>query len=253
MVNAKKSEWTVKEVAAMTGLTVRALHHYDEIGLVSPRRDVNDYRKYGQQDLQRLHEVRVYRELELDLAQIRILLSDNGRPRSEVLQEQRAALEARIEKLMDLSSALDKAAQAERAGIRLTPRELFEVFGDFDPSAYVDEVQARWSGDRTDESRARTRSYSKAQWQVLKAEGARLNEAMAAVMQDGEGAASQRAVAIAEKMRLHIDRRFYPCPRAHHAVLAVMYTEDRRFEATYEATAAGRAAGRRGGQRGGAP
>ncbi len=239
---SEKTRWLVKEVAALTGLTVRTLHHYDEIGLVVPARDANGYRVYVQDDLARLQQVRVYRELELDLDAIKAIVNAPDSDRSITLQRQHAAIEQRIEKLMAIASSVEYAMEAERAGLRLTPREMFEVFGDFDPTAYNDEVAERWSGERLDESRRRTRRYTKADWLRIKSEAAGLNDELAALMKAEVPAAAPEAIAIAEKMRLHIDRWFYPCPAEHHGRLAAMYTEDPRFEATYEKVAPGFAA-----------
>lgn len=238
---------TVKQVARLTGLTVRTLHHWDEIGLVRPRRDPNGYRAYDAEDLARLQEVRVYQELDLDLDRIRTLLADPGRDRSAVLVQQRDALERRVERLMALMGTLEHTLEAERAGVRLSPQQLFEAFGDFDPTAYTDEVDARWGQDdagaaQVAESRRRTRGYGPDDWRQIKAEAKGLNQDMAAHMGSGAAPTSPEAVALAERMRQHIDRWFYACTPAMHRTLAASYTDDPRFERHYEQVAEGLAA-----------
>ncbi|MGZ8819478.1 MAG: MerR family transcriptional regulator, partial [Mycobacterium sp.] len=80
---------TVGAVAALTGVSVRTLHHYDHIGLVVPRvRTPAGYRGYTDADIERLHVVLVYRAVGLQLEDIRALLDDDGADALEHLRRQ---------------------------------------------------------------------------------------------------------------------------------------------------------------------
>jgi hypothetical protein len=112
----------------------------------------------------------------------------------------------------------------------MTKEEMFEVFGDFDPSKYEDEVKERWGDtDAYKESKKRTARYRKQDWEKIKAEGQEIGEQFAALMTAGVKASDKRAMEVAEKHRLHIDRWFYPCSHQMHRGLGEMYVADARF------------------------
>ena len=137
-------------------------------------------------------------------------------------------------------AAVEKAMEARSMGINLTPEERFEVFGDFDPDQHSAEVEERWGDtDAYRESARRTRSYTKADWQRIKAEGQAATDKLLAAMHAGLPADSAEAMDGAEAHRLQIDRAFYPCSYEMHVGLAEMYLADPRFTATYEKVAPG--------------
>jgi hypothetical protein len=110
--------------------------------------------------------------------------------------------------------------------------------GDHGPQAA--EAQARWGHtDAYRESAKRTQSYSKADWDRIKAETEAIERGFAEAMTGGELAESARAMDLAERARLQIDGSFYPCSHAMHVKLAEMYTADARFRAHYDDRAEG--------------
>lgn len=117
----------------------------------------------------------------------------------------------------------------------MTKEEMFEVFGDFDPSEYEDEVKDRWGDtDAYKESARRTARYTKEDWARFKAESEQVNSAIVALMDEGVAPEDPRAMDAVDRHRLQIDRWFYPCSRQMHAALGEMYIADPRFTATYE-------------------
>ena len=86
---------TVKQLAAISGVTVRTLHHYDEIGLLKPAHTgENGYRYYGRRELLRLQQILFHRELGITLSEIADLLAREGDDQVGVLMRQRERLEA---------------------------------------------------------------------------------------------------------------------------------------------------------------
>jgi len=226
---------TVSQVARTSGVTVRTLHHYDEIGLLSPSsRSAAGYRLYLDPDLERLQEILFYRELGFALDEIRGMAERPDHNREAALRHQRALLSSRVTHLEAMIDAVDAALEAERSGFKMSKEEMFEVFGDFDPKAYEEEVEERWSGPLLAESKRRTGRYGKEQWKAIKAEEKEIGDAFAASLASGADPASAEARAVAERHRLHIDRWFYPCPHPMHAGLAQMYVADARFAAYWE-------------------
>ncbi|MGY1747085.1 MerR family transcriptional regulator [Blastococcus sp. SYSU D00695] len=231
----------VGEVAARTGVTVRTLHHYDRIGLLSPSgRSAAGYRQYSAADLDRLHQVLVYRELGFGLEEVATLLDDPDADPLEHLRRQHRLLQDRLAADQQLLAAVEKEMEARQMGISLTPEERFEVFGEHDPQRYEAEVRERWGEtDAYAESRRRTRGYTKDDWLRIKADGEELTRRMAAALRDGVAPDSAPAMDLAEEHRQQITRDFYDCPPEMHAGLGRMYVEDERFTATYEAVAPG--------------
>jgi DNA-binding transcriptional MerR regulator len=233
--------WKVGELAARTGLTVRTLHHYDEIGLLSPGdRSHAGYRRYDDADIERLQRILFFRELGFGLDEIRKVMADGGTDASAHLRRQHAMLLDRIARLKRMAAAVEKAMEARTMGINLTPEERLEVFGDFDPDEHAAEVEERWGDtDAYRESARRTASYTKADWQRMKEESAAPVDQLAAAMRAGAPSDSVEAMDAAEAHRQHISRWFYECTPAIHVGLAEMYVADPRFTATYEKVAPG--------------
>ena len=135
-------EESVGQVAKAAGVTVRTLHHYDEIGLLSPSgRSAAGYRRYDDADLDRLQLIRYYRELGFPLDEITAILDDPASDPTAHLRRQHELLTGRIGKLQDMVAAIELAMEARRMNIKLTPEERFEVFGDHDPDQYADEAR----------------------------------------------------------------------------------------------------------------
>ena len=232
---------TVGAVARLAGVTVRTLHHYDEIGLLkaSGRSDAG-YRRYADADLDRLQRILFYRELGFGLDEIKTVMTDGDADAIGHLRRQHAMLLDRIGRLKRMATAVEKAMEARTMGISLTPEERFEVFGDHDPDAYAAEVTERWGDtDAYRESRRRTARYTKADWERIKAQGQEAIEQVVGAMSAGKPAGSPQAMAGAEAHRRQIDDAFYECSYEMHVGLAEMYLADPRFTATYERIAPG--------------
>ena len=228
-----KRTYLVKEVAALSGVTVRALHHYDELGLLTPNaRTAAGYRLYSDDDLLRLQQILIGRELGLSLEAIRRSLDDPGFDRRAALIAQRAELAARAERAEDMVRAIDAALAAlEEAEDREdTKVDYRKIFDGFDHTQYEDEVKQRWGNtDSYKKSKQRWDSYTEADLMRLKQEqGAIYLEAFAA-LQAGVAPDDPRAMDVAERHRLSFDRWFYPCSHKMHASIADMWEADTRY------------------------
>jgi DNA-binding transcriptional MerR regulator len=229
---------TVSEVAELTGVTVRALHHYDELGLLCPsERSEAGYRLYSYDDLARLREILIWRRLGFSLNEIRSLLDDPGHDRLAALERQRDLVDAEIDRLGALAVAVQEAIDAELSGTRLEETNMFEGF---DPSEYEDEARERWGHTEAyQESARRTQGYGQAEWDAIRREGAEIVNELVALMRAGEPATGAPARALAERHREHLSRWFYPCSPQMHRGLAEMYVADERFRRNYEHEAEG--------------
>jgi DNA-binding transcriptional MerR regulator len=235
------SGWSVGEVAAMTASTVRTLHHYDALGLVSPSgRTAAGHRRYQQADLERLQQVLFYRALGFGLDAVAELLDDpDADPMGHLLRQQELLAE-RAERLRLMAQAVATAIRARQSGVALTPEEMFEVFGDIDPTQYADEARERWGETEAyAESTRRTSRYTKDDWARIKAATEDLERRFAAAQAAGEPADGTVAMDLAEEHRRQIHDTYYDLSYAMHRGLAAMYVDDPRFAQHYDDVAPG--------------
>ena len=236
----------VGAVARLAGITVRTLHHYDQIGLLRPAgRSEAGYRRYTDADLERLQQILFYRELGFALDEIGSVMAerngtDGDATPSDHLRRQHALLLDRIARLQRMARAVEKALEARTMGISLTPEERLEVFGDFDPEEHAAEVEERWGDtDAYRESRRRAASYGKADWTRIRDDMHAITQRIVAAQAAGLPADSDEAMDAVEAHRQQISRDFYACSYDLHRGVAELYVSDPRFTATYEKIAPG--------------
>jgi DNA-binding transcriptional MerR regulator len=227
---------SVGEVATLASVSVRTLHHYDELGLLTPSvRSGAGYRLYSDADVATLQQVLFFKELGFALGDIVKIMHDPKFDRLEALQMQRRMLQDKAAQLTLMAEAVDAAIDAQKGGVTLDPKDMLEVFGEFDPSQYEEEVKERWGDtDAYAQSASRTKRYTKDDWARYKAEAEANGVAMKALYDAGVAPDDPRATDVAENARLLIDRWFYDCSREMHCSLGEMYVLDPRFKANYE-------------------
>jgi DNA-binding transcriptional MerR regulator len=231
----------VGAVSKLVGVSVRTLHHYDEIALVVPSgRTPKGYRTYSSADVERLHQVLTYRELGFPLEVIAALLDDPAVDAMAHLRRQRELLGERIDHLHAMAAAVDKMMEAKKMGMQLTPEEQREIFGDNWPGEeYAEEAEQRWGEtDEWKQSQQRTASFTKDDWKAVKEETDLLEADLAAAMQRGVSPDSPEAGVLAERHRASIER-YYDCGYEMQVNLAEMYIADERFAKHYNDIADG--------------
>lgn len=226
---ADEKTYKVKEVALVTGVSVRTLHYYDEIGLLTPRdRTSAGYRLYVEDDLLRLQQILIARSIGLSLEEIRRSLDDPNFDYAHSLRQQRALLADRLTETHKMIAAIDTTL----ADLGNSKREInFEaIFDGFDPQVYEDEVQEQW-GDTNQyaQSAARTRNYTDADWRAIKMELDQIWTDAADAMNAGKVSDSAVVLAIVESHRRYICRWFYELSPVMHVQLADMWNSDERF------------------------
>jgi len=227
---------TVGAVAALTGVSVRTLHHYDHIGLVVPSvRTSTGYRGYTDADIERLHLVLVYRSVGMPLDEIRALLDDPGADELEHLRRQHTLLLEQADRLQHTIKAVEELMNAHQQGIQLTAEEQIEIFGTTAFSEeYAAEAEERWGEtDAWKQSQQRVSRLSKQDWVAIKAEGDALLDALAQAKRDGLEPGSDAANELAARHRASIER-FYDCGDQMHRNLVQMYLADERFTRYYD-------------------
>ncbi|TMR87948.1 MerR family transcriptional regulator [Nonomuraea basaltis] len=233
--------FSVGQVARLAGITVRTLHHYDEIGLLTPgERTHAGYRRYTDADLVRLQQILLYRELGFPLEEIAVILDEPHADELTHLRRQHELLTRRAQHLDTVIAAVERAIQAHTMNIPLTPEERFDIFGDFRPEDHDAEAERRWGDSHLyAQSRRRVAGYTKADWLELKAEAAAINDDLVAAYEAGLPADGEPAMDLAERHRGHITRWFYDCDHDIHRCLGDLYVDDPRFTAAFDALAPG--------------
>lgn len=216
----------VSEVAKLTGVTVRTLHYYDQIGLLKPSK-VTDagYRLYSEADLEILQQILFFRELDFPLSDIQDILSNPAFDREAALQNHRALLLQKRSRIDNLISLVDQTLKGETD----------MSFKQFDASEfenskqkYAEEAKKRWgSTDAYAQYEQKTKDYDDPQWKLLNGEGAEI------MRQFGEirhlDPASSEAQALVKKWQDFITANFYTCTKPILSCLGQMYIDDERF------------------------
>lgn len=224
----------IKSVAALTGLSVRTLHHYDAVGLLVPsHRTAAGHRLYTDADLARLQLVLVRRALGFSLDEIRRSLDEPGFDLREALQHQRRELTRHRKKVDQTLRAVDAALAALGGEHPAEGRKT--MFEGIDPKLLEQEAEQKWGQTpQFRESRRRTQRYTQADWAALQREAGVIYAELAVAAREGASPKSARVQALVERHRAHLDRWFYPCDRAMHGRLADGYEADERFAKTMD-------------------
>jgi DNA-binding transcriptional MerR regulator len=221
--------YPVGKVAGLAGVTVRTLHHYDEIGLLSPSgRSSAGYRSYSDAELDRLQRILFYRELGFSLEAIATIVDDPGTDAQAHLKRQRELLTGRIEQLNRMVAAVERAMEANAMGNALTPEEKFEVFGGFTgPEGYAEQAVRRW-GDTPEWEAGQTAvaSMSKQDWIDSDAARQEWVRRLTSMLDSGEPAASVAAMDLAEEHRAMLGRFIGECGYEMHRNIAELYVSD---------------------------
>ncbi len=221
--------YTIKQVSEASGATIRALQHYDRIGLLRPgSRSSSGYRLYQDEDLLRLQQVLLLKSMGFGLKDIACMLSDAGTDREAALRKHRGMLIDRLGQMNRLICLVDRSLEAIREGRKEMMKELFEGF---DHEGHKQEAK-RLYGEAFEESERRTSKYDRKQWEQFKAEQKRLMEEILAAR--AKGSEDPIVLDLMGKHRAGITKWFYDCTLDIFEGLADLYVQDARFTKTYE-------------------
>lgn len=229
----------INEVAKLTGVTVRALHYYDEIGLLKPSRITEaGYRLYDREALTALQQILFFRELDFSLQEIREITGRPGYDRREALEKHREILLKKKERLEGLIGLVDRTLKGEddMSFQEFDKTEIEEM-----KEKYAAEVRERWGGTAAyQEEREKTAKYDADKWNAVNNEGAALMRAFAEHRSEApESAAVQELVC---RWKDYITNNFYRCTDEILAGLGTMYVNDKRFADNIDKNGAGTAA-----------
>ena len=225
-------EYSVKQLAQMAGISVRTLHHYDEIGLLEPaHRTRAGYRKYGGEELSRLQQILFYRELDFPLKEIAEILDSPEFDAVEALRRHKAALLSRRKRLTQLISTIDKTIAKETEGAPMSHEELYKGIPKEKAQAWRKEAKDKW-GSAVDRSEEYLKSLGKQEFDELKAGFAQCWQTLVD-MSDGDPESAEVQAEV--EKHYHYIRRFWgtagsPDDQAQQYVgLGELYKADSRY------------------------
>lgn len=231
---------TVGQVSTRLGVTVRALHHWDDIGLARPSlRTTARYRLYTAGDLERLHRIVVYRELGLGLDRIQAILDDSTVDVPDALRAQRAQVAHRIDRLQQLRAGLDRMIAAHERGLLLTVEQQAAIFGPQWNPDWPAQARQRY-GDTTQWQQYAERSAARSpeEWQAIADTVADLDRALGDAMDAGVVPGSPEANQLVERHR-EVFASYFPLTRQMQVCLGRMFETDPAFAAHYDGIRAG--------------
>lgn len=214
----------IKEFAEFTGVSVRTLHYYDEIGLLQPAHvdRATGYRYYDEASLLRMQEILFYRELDFSLKSIGKILSSPDYDKTKALGEQKQLLTLKKQRLERLISAIDQAMKGEN---------VMKAFDNTEFETYKAEAQQRWGNtDAYREHAEKTKGYSKDKFSALAADMDLIFGEFALCMKNGAAPEDREAQELVKKLQDHITDNYYTCTNPILSGLGQMYVADERFQ-----------------------
>lgn len=230
-------EYTISEVAQLSSVSERTLRYYDELGLVSPKRDKGQhYRLYTQEDLNHLQTVLFYRELDFNLASIKAMMNNPGYSKLKALEDQKERLLERRERLDSLLHTLDTTLAEQRGETTMSDKERFEGLKknmiEENENKFGKEIRTRYGEQTVAKSNAQMMGMDEKTYNEMQETSALLLQKLEQAHNSGDC----RSALAQEVARLHKRWLAYTWPtynKQAHANLMQMYVDDERFNAYY--------------------
>ena len=223
--------YKINEVSKLTGVSIRMLHHYDKIKLLEPsKRTDSNYRMYNDDDIARLYQILLFKELEFPLQEIKQILDDKDFNREEALKVQRNLIFEKKQRLERILESIDDTI--ESLGGNVMSKDNFKAFGYEEvkkhQEKYKEETEKRYGkSDAYRESQGKTSKYSKNDWENIMQEAGAIYEELYKLMD--KDPSDEKVQELIQKWRNHITTNFYNCTIEIFRGLALMYVGDERF------------------------
>ncbi len=222
----------VKKIADFTGVSVRTLHYYDEIGLLKPSfvDEENGYRYYSEKEAERIQEILFYRELDFSLMQIKKIIFSPDYDKKEALKEQKSLLILKKERLERIITALENVEKGEEIMD-------FKAFDETEIENHKSEVKERWGNTQAyKESLEKSADYGDI------ADGINtIMKAFGDTKQSGASADSEAVQCLVKQLQDFITKTQYTCTSEILLCLGEMYVDDKRFKTNIDKYSIGNA------------
>ncbi|MEZ4749412.1 MAG: MerR family transcriptional regulator [Bdellovibrionota bacterium] len=238
MSTKPKKTYKINELAKLSGVSVRTLRFYDEIGLLKPAYSgENGYRYYEKEQLLLLQQILFYRELDFELSEIGHLLSATDFDKKEALRTHRKYLEKEAQRFEVLIQTLDRTLSHLEKETPMRDKEMYEGF--FDPKRqkkYEAELVDRYGShaeDHIKESRKRTKNWKKGDYEDVAKAYDRLHRAFTEALKDGKKASDPEVQSLVSE-HYNVVNRFWTPDRTAYIGLGSLYCEHKDFRRLYD-------------------
>lgn len=237
-------EYTIKQLAELSGISKRALRYYDALGLLSPVRRENGYRCYDSSHIDRLQQILLYREMGFALEEIGRIIDDPAHDQLRALEAQLTALQRQRDRLDLLIGNVTRTILNAKGEVYMSDKEKLQGFGkklaEANEKAYGAEIRAKYGDDVIDASNRKLESLTEEKYSDITALEQKIKELLAEAVKTGDAGcdAAQKACALHREWLSH----YWPdglYTAQMHRNMAEMYLADERFKSYYEAIADG--------------
>ncbi len=229
--------YSIKQLSDIAGISKRTLRWYEQQGLLEPIREHNGYRKYGSDEVKRLQQILLYRELGFELKDMPELLDKNGIGLLEKLKWQLGALKKRKDHIEALIKNVEATIKAEEKGLTMKDEERFKAFKqktlEENEQKYGKEIREKYGEDQVKASNEKFKALTKVQHEELELLNKDIATTLKAAVQTGD-VESELAKQVVEMHKSWL-MFYWPSysPEQHRGVTQ-MYVEDERFKKYYE-------------------
>ena len=222
--------YKVKDIADIVGTSVRTLHHYDDIGLLTPDSVTEKgYSLYSLENLERLQQILFFKELDFNLNEIKEILDNPNFDKKEALNNHKKLLEEKVRRLKRIINTVDNTLNNMEEGIAMNEKIMFDGFNSDEINKYKEEVKDKYGKtDAYREYKNKTFNYKKGDWNNLNKEMLDIFKRISDKMDLDPG--SNEVQELVEEWRNYISKNLYNCSKQIFKSLGEMYVCDERFK-----------------------
>lgn len=218
--------YLIKKVSEISGVSVRTLHHYDEIGLLSPEKHDNGYRYYSEEDMSFLQMILFYKYLGFSLKQIKGLLKQEEEEVLSHLKTQLVLMKKEEQRLLTLIDTLEKTIESQERKVTMSTREKFKGFTYQDNQKYKRAAIEMYGKEVVEQAAEK----QKGKEQEI-ADG--FNEIFFAFSENrskGSSPASKENTDLAEKLHKHLCKYSFDCSIDVFSSIGYGYAQNEEFK-----------------------
>ncbi|OFS24573.1 MerR family transcriptional regulator [Brevibacterium sp. HMSC07C04] len=233
-MNSEEEHFSVGEVARQFGITVRTLHHWEELGLVSPSaRSRSNYRIYTRADLETIQQIMIYRATGMRLTAVKDVLN-SGTDHIAHLRRQREILTSQMQQTEEMLRAIDRLIAKETSTVKPSLNEIGEILGEARFAEHHAQAEETY-GDTDDWSisQQRTAAWSHDDWAANKSRFDAVEAKLAEAVRRNVSVCSAEAADLAAQHR-EVLSEFFPVTPAKHYLISRSYIADEDFAKHYE-------------------
>lgn len=222
--------YLIKKVSDISGVSVRTLHHYDEIGLLSPRKNENGYRYYSEDDMSLLQMILFYKYLRFTLKQIKELLQQDENALLTHLKKQLILMQAEKQRLLTLIDTLEKTIESQERRMVMPMEEKFNGFTYQDNQKYKQAAIDLYGKEVIEKAIEK----QKGREQELTDGFNKIFFAFSENMSNGLNATSHENIGLAKNLHKHLCRYAFDCPMDVFSGIGYGYVKNEEFKSNLD-------------------